>query len=484
MEASLFLSAFVGYIALMIAIGWMVSRNQKTGSDFLLSGRDLPIILTLGTTVATMVGTGSSMGAVGFAYENGWAGTLYGIGGALGILVLAWIYAPLRKHRFMTMSEEISYYVGANSKVKSLVGILIFFASIGWLGAHLIGGGIYLAWVTELDPSVAKVFVALGFAVYVVIGGYTAVVWTDTIQAIILFFGFVLMSVVSIEYVGGWSALMEAQPEQSVAFFAIEKIGVIPAISLSLAVFVGMLATPSYRQRIYSGRSVETVRKSFVLSGTMYLAFSFVPAIIGMAAYAIDGNLEEATYAFPFLAIQVLPLWIGLIVLIAGLSATMSSASSDAIAAVTILLRDLYHLVFQKMPDEARMIRLSRISLVLIIGLALLFALTSNNIIDYITKMISTVMSGLCACSLLGRFWARFNWQGAVCALLAGSVTSLLIISQEALLDLLGNPILPALTAALIGGFVVSLLTPRSSISRSEALEVLSKERAMMEGGN
>ncbi|MFX6622225.1 sodium:solute symporter family protein, partial [Acinetobacter baumannii] len=84
----------------MITLGWYVSRKQKTGEDFLLGGRSLPMILTLGSTVGTMVGTGSSVGAVGFGYSNGWAGMLYGLGGAVGILLVAWLFAPVRKLRF------------------------------------------------------------------------------------------------------------------------------------------------------------------------------------------------------------------------------------------------------------------------------------------------------------------------------------------------------------------------------------------------
>ena len=79
--------------------------DESTGDDFLLGGRSVPIFLTIGTTVATMVGTGSSMGAVGFGYANGWAGALYGIGGSIGVLLLAFCFAPVRKFRFMTMSE-------------------------------------------------------------------------------------------------------------------------------------------------------------------------------------------------------------------------------------------------------------------------------------------------------------------------------------------------------------------------------------------
>ena len=67
---------FSVYACAMITLGWYVSRKQKTGEDF-FGGRSLPMILTLGSTVGTMVGTGSSVGAVGFGYSNGWAGMLW-----------------------------------------------------------------------------------------------------------------------------------------------------------------------------------------------------------------------------------------------------------------------------------------------------------------------------------------------------------------------------------------------------------------------
>lgn len=72
MNSTLFLTGFGAYVLFLIWLGWFVSRNQKSGEDFLLGGRGLPLFLVLGTTVATMVGTGSSMGAVGFGYSNGW----------------------------------------------------------------------------------------------------------------------------------------------------------------------------------------------------------------------------------------------------------------------------------------------------------------------------------------------------------------------------------------------------------------------------
>lgn len=461
----MYISVFVLYIIAMIALGWFVSRKQKTGDDFLLAGRNVPFILSLGTTVATMVGTGSSMGAVGFAYENGWAGALYGIGGALGILLLAWIFAPVRQFKFTTMSEELAHYVDNNQYVKNTIAFIIYAASIGWLGAHIIGGSLYLSWLTGVDVSSTKLIIALSFAVYVVIGGYTAVVWTDSIQALVLFVGFILMAYFSVDYVGGWDNMLTAQPSSHTSILAIEAIGIVPAISLALAILVGVLATPSFRQRIYSGKNVTSIRKSFIYSGVLYLAFSIIPAIIGMSAYAMTNELDNAAFAFPHIALNVMPLALGVLIIIAGISATLSSASSDAIAGVSVLLTDIYQVVFKQAPSATRVLTFSRIGLILTIGIALLLALMSNNIISYITQMIAVLMSGLCVCGLLGRLWPAYNWQGAMASLIVGMLTAIAVSANQSWMDFLGNSILPAIINAALAGVLVTLLTRQSKSS-------------------
>ena len=151
MTSQLLLWGLCGYVVLMLAISYIASRRAQSGDDFLLAGRKVSSGLTFGTTVATMIGTGTSMGAVGYAYLHGWAGMMYGLGGAIGILLTAWLFAPLRALRFMTMSEELSYYVGANLWVKNGSAVLIFLASLGWLGAHIIGGALYLSWATGIE---------------------------------------------------------------------------------------------------------------------------------------------------------------------------------------------------------------------------------------------------------------------------------------------------------------------------------------------
>lgn len=477
-----YLTVFIGFVVLMIFVGIWVSKRVHTGEDFLLGGRGLTIPLLLGTTFATLVGTGSSMGAVKFGFDNGWAGALYGIGGSIGMFLMIGLFADVRKYNFMTFSEELSFYYGANKWVKGFTSILLFVASIGWLGAHILGGSLYLAWITGIELFWAKVIISLGFAIYTVIGGYLAVVYTDVIQGTILFVGFVVLTVLTLGKVGGIGTFSEKLPEGMTSFLGVGHMGVIPALSLALVIAVGVLATPSYRHRIYSSANTAVVKKGFLYSGILFFIFSFFPAIAGMSAHLLNPGLDSA-YAFPYLATEIFPFWIGALILGAGLSATMSSGDSDAITAVTILLRDVYQLFTGKLPSQDNIVFYSRVALFATILCAFIFSVGATSIIDYISQFISTVMSGLLAAALLGKFWARATWQGAIACLLGGSFTSFAIQANDSLMQFWGNPIIPSLAGAFAAGILVSLITPRRGITPEEALRKLEEERATVDVG-
>ncbi|SDH84215.1 sodium:solute symporter family protein [Alteribacillus bidgolensis] len=477
-----YLTVFLGFTLFMILIGVWASRKVKNGEDFLMGGRGLSLPLLIGTTVATLVGTGSSMGAVGFAFTNGWAGALYGIGGSIGMFGLLLLFADVRKYNFMTFSEELSFYYGANKIVKGFTSVLMYIASIGWLGAHILGGSLYLSWITGIDPFYAKIITAIGFALYTLIGGFLAVVYTDTIQGAILFLGFITLTILSVVKIGGLGQLSTELSTEMVSFLGIGKLGLIPAISLVVVIAVGVLATPSFRHRIYSSGSIKTVKKGFFVTGTLFAIFSLFPSVVGMSARVMNPGIE-AGFAFPFLATEVFPIWVGAIVLVAGLSATMSSGSSDFITGVTILLRDVYQTFTGKIPKKENMVSYSRMALVLTLGLAFVLTLGTDNIIDYISNFIATIMSGLFIAAVLGKFWSRVTWQGGLASIIGGSLISFTVLMSESLTAFWGNPVLPSLAGALVIGVFTSLITPRNKVSKEEALQILSEERSIVDDG-
>ena len=477
MSASLFLACFFIYIVTMIVIGWWVTRKKQSGDDFLLAGRNVPFFLTLGTTLATMVGTGSSMGAVGKAYQVGWLGGLYGIGGGIGILLVAWMFAPARKHRFMTMSEELSSYVGANRTVMNVVAVFVYLSNVGWLGAHIIGGGLYLNFVTGIDLFWAKTLIAIGFGIYSVIGGYRAVVWTDSIQAVVLFLGFILTAVFAYQSVGGFAQMQQVHAVQ------VEQGGgmrLLPAISLVVVIAVGQLGSSANRQRVYSGISTSAIRKAFVSSGILYLLFSLMPAVIGIAAFQANPGLKDQDHAFPWMATEMLPLALGVLVLLAGLSASMSSASSDVITAVTVVIRELYLMVFGKLPAPQRVVFVSRWAVTVTTLLGLAMALAATDIIGYIKDMVALFVAGMAVCGVLGRFWPRFNGVGAIATLLAAFGIALTFKFMPEQTEWWGGSVLPTLAFGTTVGILASLLSPPDARTHEEAVQFLARERDQM----
>ena len=324
--------------------------------------------------------------------------------------------------------------------------------------------------------------IALGFAVYLTIGGYRAVVWTDTIQAIVLFSGFVLTAFFAFRSIGGieglreTSAILSAQAATTTAGPSF-----LPSISLVITIAVGVLATPSFRQRIYSGNSVGDIRKAFYLSAVLAISFALLPAIIGMAAYKHNPNLTNPDLAFPFMAAEMLPVRIGIVTLLAGLSATMSSASSDAIAGVTIAVRDLFEIVFKRLPKPENVVLFSRIGLAATTGFALIMAFSANDILGYIRDMVSLFITGMCVCAILGRLWARYNSEGAIASLVGAFVTALLFRLQPDWTEYWGGSIIPALTVSAVAGVIVTLLTPADKLSQAEVIALLDQKRAAME---
>lgn len=476
MDNSLVLWGLCGYVLLMLCISYIASRRQHTGDDFLLAGRNVSSGLTFGTTVATMIGTGTSMGAVGYAYLHGWAGIMYGLGGAVGILLTAWLFAPLRALRFMTMSEELSYYAGADVWVKHLSALLIFLCSLGWLGAHILGGALYLSWATGFNLVAAKWLLAGIFTLYVLIGGYRAVVWTDSLMALILFSGFLLLAWVVLQSSGGFTGLQHIV-ETAQLQGRMQTPGLLPALSLAVVVAVGVMAAPSFRQRIYAGASVSAIRRAFGSAGLVYLLFAVLPAVLGIVASQLLPDLTYHQHAFTGLITALLPPLVAILVLLAGLSATLSSASSDAIAAVSVLIRDLYFAAYGSMPPSEKVLRYSRYGVLLVSALSLLLALYADDIIRYISAMIATLMSGLFVSCILGRFWPRLNAAGIMAAIVSAVLVSLSVLFNNHWLLFWGNPVIPALFSATVCAIGVSLLTPASKCSRIAALALITAQR-------
>lgn len=484
----LFVGGFIAWIVIMILIGYFSSRGKSEGSSFLTAGGNLGFFLIFCTVGATMIGTGSSMGAIGNGYNYGWGGAIYGLGASTGILSML-LFTKVRKKGFLTMSEEAQYYYGGKKIIRQVMGFMMFVIEIIWLGNHMNGGAQYLAYVTGLSNVICKVITVLGFGVYVFIGGYMAVVATDAVQFIVILIGFIFIAIRAIPAAGGYAEIVNtftaAGKPGAMGFYGIGAYGLMPAIALVLSTYMGVIGTPTHRTRIYTSKDEKTARNAFAGQGVLLFFWSFITAIIGMSAYTIATHngveLETANYAFAYMATNVLNPALGLIFMISGLSATMSSGDSDAIAGVTILLTDVYPSVTGKTIKEEDYAKKSRIALICTLFVAFLITLFVNDVITYIQTVVGALLPGVAVAMFLGAFWKRANWQGGLACIISGTVLGLFILFVPSFKDwvnaTLGGAAVPATIVSLVFGVVVSLITPADNTPEEERLAAVMRDR-------
>ena len=484
----LFVGGFIAWIVIMILVGYFTSRGKNKGSSFLTGGGNLGFFLIFCTVGATMIGTGSSMGAIGNGYKHAGGGAIYGLGASAGILAML-LFVKAKNKGFLTMSEEAQYYYGGKKIIRQVMGFMMFVIEIIWLGNHMNGGAKYLAYVTALPDLVCKIITVLGYGIYVFIGGYMAVVTTDAVQFIAILLGFSLIAIRAIPMAGGYAAVTEAFTNAgnpgAMGFYGLGSYGVLAAIALVLSTAMGVIGTPTHRTRIYTSKDEKTARKAFLGQGILLFGWSFITAIIGMSAFTIASQqgitLDSPDYAFSFMATHVLGPVVGLIFMICGLSATMSSGDSDAISGVTILLTDVYPSVTGKTIPEKDYAKYSRIALVTTLAVAFFITLFVNDVISYISTVVGGLLPGVAVAMLMGKFWKRANWQGGLACIASGTVLGLLILFiapfKAWVNTTLGGPAVPATIISLVFGVVFSLIFPADNTPEDVRLQRVMEDR-------
>ena len=219
---------------------------------------------------------------------------------------------------------------------------------------------------------------------------------------------------------------------------------------------------------------------SAINGGANYLSY-----LIGMpllpAMNGADHVLANPDFAFSYMATTVFNPIIGLLFLIAGLSAIMSSADSDAIAGVTTFLTDIYVLIFNRHVKDEDIPKYSRILLVIILVSAFVMTIFATDVMSYISNVIGSLMPGIGVALLLGRFWKRATWQGGIATISIGIIFGIcyLLITpfNTWVVNVFGGPALPVTLLTFVTGVVVSYLTPKPVHSEQERVQLVMLSR-------
>ncbi len=469
------------FFLIVIGIGWYASKTAgKNTSEFFLGGRGMPWWLLGISMVACTFSADTPNLVTGMVRESGvaknWAWWAFLITG----MVTVFIYAKLwRRSNVMTDLEyyELRYSGKAASFLRGFRAIYL-----GLFFNCLIMGTVTLAAIKigavmfNIPPLQTVVIASLAVVLYAAVGGLKGVIWADFFQYGIALFGAVLAAVVALRQpeVGGLDGLLSHPIVR-------EKMNFIPDFS-NPAQYVPLLIIPIavqwwsvwypgaepggggyIAQRMLAAKDEKNAIGATMLFNFMHYAIRPWPwIIVALASLVIYPDLTtihqefpgiDPTYlkddiAYPVMMSKLGPGWLGLIVA-SLIAAYMSTIGTHLNWGSSYLVNDFYKRFVKKDATEKELVRMGRISTVVLMLIAGTFALT---IMDNATQAFNILLltgAGSGAIYLLRWFWWRINAWTEIVAMIVATVQALilvLIVPDE------------AVATAVLDGFTIKLL--------------------------
>src|SRR3954470_22061308 len=193
------ISFVVLYLVGTLAIGAWAGPPFKNPADFAVAGRSLPLVMVVTTTFATWFGAETVMG-IPARFVQGGLGSIvedpFGAGTCL-ILVGLFFATRLYKQNLLTIGDFYRQRYGKGVEVFCSVAIMVSY--LGWVAAQITALGLVFSVLTNgaMSETTGMIVGTMAVLVYVVIGGFLAVAWTDFIQMIVLVVGLAIIAMFS-----------------------------------------------------------------------------------------------------------------------------------------------------------------------------------------------------------------------------------------------------------------------------------------------
>ena len=427
-----------GYFALVLGFGSFFARYNKTTQDFFFSGRRFSWWLITMSIVATGVGSHSFLKYSSKAYEHGFSSTM--------TYMNDWFFMPM----FLFGWLPIVYYTKIrsipdyfqrrfNSGVRVLATIAILGYMIGYIAIGFLTMGKTLEPVLGLDLYTIIFIVAIISGIYITFGGQTAVIFTDLAQGFILIFAGILIFLMGVNYVGGFSAFWNAlSPEFKLPLAHFNH----PANFNFVGIFwqdgvagsVGFLfMNQGLIMRFMACKSVNEGRKAAAFNVLVLLPIStIVVSNAGWTGKAISIVTPEAwnaatklDHVFTQVAYLITGSEVVFAFVIAAVAAALMSTVDTLINAVAaVVINDVYRPLVKGKDDKHYL----KIAMIVSAGATVLGAVSTIFFNNFPTLyeahgfFHSTMTPPLVVAIFLGIFWKRYNTPAALATFLGGAV--------------------------------------------------------------
>jgi len=435
------------FLALIAVAVWVVLQKNKNTEDYFLAGRNVGWFVIGASIFASNIGSEHVVGLAGTGFESGTPMAHYELHAWI-VLLLGWLFLPfyIRSGAF-TMPEFLEKRFDSRSRwflsVFSLLAYVLTKVSV-----TIYAGGIVVSELLGIPFWYGAIGVVVFTGIYTVVGGMKAVIYTETLQTIVLILGSVVITYLGLQQVGGWDELQDTVRAVSPDHFNMWRPMSDPDFPWTGLLIGGTIVgiwywcTDQYIvQRTLAAHNIKIGRRGAIFGAYLKLLPILIFLIPGIIAFALSIQnpevfaIEKADRAFPMLVKTLLP--VGLKGLVAGglMAALMSSLASVFNSCSTIFTIDIYKKL-KPNKSETDLLTTGKIATGIIVVLGIVWIPIMERIgggvmYQYLQNVQSYIAPPVTAVFLLGIIWKRVNAQAAISTLIAGLVLLVLRLSSE-----------------------------------------------------
>ncbi len=476
------MAGFAIFIGLSLVITWFAARRTRNTEQFYAAGRSISAMQNGLALAGDYMSAASFLGIAGLVALSGYDGMIYATGWLVGWPALLFLVAePLRNLGKYTFADVVAFRLRQRPvRIASAVGgiLTVLFYTI----AQMVGSGNLITLMFGIPYEWAVVAVGLVMLVYVLFGGMIATTWVQIIKAVLLLAGVTILTLLVLGQFGFSPERLYGAVAAQYGQEALEPGGLVTspldAVSLGLALMLGLLGLPHILMRFYTVPNARAARAS-VLYATGFIGYFYIIIpLVGFGAAALVGReviagidkggnmaaplLAERLGGTPFLGLIAAVAFATILAVVAGL--TLAGASA--------LSHDIYvHVVKGGQASEREQMRVARRATVVFGLLAVVLGVVFKG--QNVAFMVGLAFAIACSANfpalLLSIVWRRFTTRGAVASILTGAVLTvvLIVLSPTVWVDLLGNatapfplrnPAIVSMTVSILVAVAVSLL--------------------------
>ncbi|KAM7369081.1 hypothetical protein PAMP_013378 [Pampus punctatissimus] len=460
------ISVIVVYFVVVLAVGlWaMVRTNRSTVGGFFLAGRSM-VWWPIGASLfASNIGSGHFVGIAGTAAAAGIAIGGFEWNALIVVVILGWLFVPIYiKAGVVTMPEYLKKRFGGQ-RIRIYLSVLSLFLYVFTkISADMFSGAIFINQALGLNIYLAVVILLLITALYTVTGGLAAVIYTDTLQTIIMVVGSFILMGFAFNEVGGYEKFheryMNAIPSMtanisescyeprpdSFHIFRNAITGDLPwpglVFGLTIQATWYWCTDQVIVQRCLSAKNLSHVKAGCILCGYLKVLPMFLmvfPGMISRILYTDEVACVEpaecekycgasvgcTNVAYPKLVVDLMPNGLRGLMLSVMLASLMSSLTSIFNSASTLFTMDIYTKIRRTASEKELMIA-GRVFILALIGVSIAWipvvqSAQSGQLFDYIQSITSYLTPPIAAVFMLAIFCKRVNESGAFYGLAIG----------------------------------------------------------------